>query len=34
MEVFSGGLPRADEPGRPIATGQAVYNVVRKSGGE
>ncbi|HWB73490.1 MAG TPA: hotdog fold thioesterase [Nannocystaceae bacterium] len=34
MEVFSGGLPGAGEPGRPIATGQAVYNVVRKSGGE
>jgi uncharacterized protein (TIGR00369 family) len=32
MEVFSGGLPQPGERARPIATGQGVYNVVRRSG--
>ena len=32
MEVFSGGLPAPGEPAKPIATGQGVYNVVRRSG--
>jgi len=31
MEVFSGGLPDPGSPARPIATGQGVYNVVRRS---
>jgi uncharacterized protein (TIGR00369 family) len=34
MEVFGGALPEKGTPRRPIATGQGVYNVVRKSGGE
>jgi hypothetical protein len=32
MEVFSGGLPAPGELAKPIATGQGVYNVVRRSG--
>jgi uncharacterized protein (TIGR00369 family) len=32
MEVYSGGLPAPGAPAKPIATGQGVYNVVRRSG--
>nr|WP_255216749.1 hotdog fold thioesterase [Pseudenhygromyxa sp. WMMC2535] len=31
MEVFAHALPAAGEEGEPIATAQAVYNVVRRS---
>ncbi len=34
MEVWSGGVPAPGAERRPIATGQAVYNVVRKSAGD
>lgn len=33
MELHSGGLPNEGEPGTPVATGQGVYNVVRRSEG-
>lgn len=31
MAVYSGGLPGPGEPDQPIATGQAVYNIVRRA---
>lgn len=31
MAVYSGALPGPGEPDQPIATGQAVYNIVRRS---
>lgn len=31
MHVYSAGLPDAGEPAPPIATGQAVYNVLRRT---
>lgn len=31
MSLHSGGIPQADEEARPVATGQGVYNVVRRS---
>ncbi|MCX4246210.1 thioesterase family protein [Paraliomyxa miuraensis] len=31
MALYSGALPAAGEPSRPIATGQGVYNIVRRS---
>jgi uncharacterized protein (TIGR00369 family) len=31
MTLWSGGLPSGDEPVAPVATGQAVYNIVRRS---
>jgi hypothetical protein len=34
MELFSGILPDPGAEHRPIATGQGVYNVVRRGGGE
>ena len=30
MYVYSGGLPEPGDPRDPVATGQAVYNVVRR----
>lgn len=29
MHLYNGGLPKPDEPDQPVATGQAVYNIVR-----
>jgi uncharacterized protein (TIGR00369 family) len=31
MTLWSGRMPEAGEPDQPVATGQAVYNIVRRS---